>query len=203
MQLIITRHGHTSWNDGFLYQGSTDNELSKLGKEQAKKLAKRLAGEKFEVIYSSPLKRALATAKEIQKLSPHAKIITDDKLKEFDFGAAEGLSYEKAMAHKELGRVWIERQKDKYNFVVPNGESFYLVRERVKKVLKRILADGKDALIVSHGVTSKMIFMELLGKKFEEVDTMRYKNTAITRILIKGNKIELMEFNDAKHLEEK
>ncbi len=202
MQLIITRHGHTPWNDGFLYQGSTDNELSALGREQAKKLAKRLSREKFEVIYSSTLRRALDTTKEIQKLSPHAKIITDDNLKEFDFGVAEGLNYEKALAHKELGPIWVERQKDKYNFVVPKGESYHIVRERVKKVLKKIFAEGKDTLIVTHGITSKMIFMELLGKKFEEVDTMIYRNTAITKLKIDGQKVEVLEFNDVNHLSE-
>jgi len=202
MQLIITRHGHTLWNDGALYQGSTDNELSEVGREQAKKLAKRLSKEKFEVIYSSPYKRAHDTAKEIQKLSLHAKIILDDKLKELNFGVAEGLNAEKALAHAKLGVIWRKREEDKYNFVIPKGESYHLVRERVKKFLKKVIADKKDALIVSHGITSKMIFMELLGKKFEEVDKMIYKNTAVTKLLINGNKIEIIEFNDASHLEE-
>jgi len=202
MQLIITRHGHTPWNDGALFQGSTDNDLSKLGKEQAKKLAKRLSGEKFEVIYSSPLKRALNTAKEIQKLSPHAKLIIDDNLKELDFGIAEGLNEKKAFEHKEISPIWKEREKDKFNFVIPKGESYHMVRARVKKVLKKIVVDGKDTLVVCHGITSKMFFMELLGKRFEEVDKLRYHNTAITKIRINGNKIELLEFNSAKHLEE-
>jgi len=66
MKLIITRHGKTKGNEKKLLQGSMDIGLSDEGKNQVKKLAKRLKNHKIELIFVSPLKRARQTAEEIK-----------------------------------------------------------------------------------------------------------------------------------------
>jgi len=71
MKIIIVRHGESLANSKNISQGSgdewTDTPLTKKGKGQAKKVAERLKEEDIEVIYSSDLKRAKETAREIGK----------------------------------------------------------------------------------------------------------------------------------------
>ena len=70
MKLITVRHGKTKANEMGLSQGHLNTEVANLNEEgitQAKKVAKRLKNEKIDIIYSSDLKRAKNTAKEIAK----------------------------------------------------------------------------------------------------------------------------------------
>lgn len=82
MKIYLVRHGESEANAKGIHQGQKiDTSLSKNGLEQAKKIAERLKDEDFEIIYSSDLKRAYETAKEIAKFH-NIKIIKDKRLRE-------------------------------------------------------------------------------------------------------------------------
>lgn len=82
MKLFIVRHGESKANAKGIHQGQKiDTSLSKKGLEQAKKIAERLKDENFEIIYSSDLKRAYETAKEISKFHK-SRIVKDRRLRE-------------------------------------------------------------------------------------------------------------------------
>jgi probable phosphoglycerate mutase len=62
---MLVRHGETDWNRQHRIQGgSSDTPLNPEGKKQARELALRLSASSIEAIYSSPLKRALETARQ-------------------------------------------------------------------------------------------------------------------------------------------
>src|SRR5687768_670536 len=61
-RLILVRHGETAWNHDLRLQGHTDTDLSDLGREQAARLAERLAREEIAAAYSSDLRRCVDTA---------------------------------------------------------------------------------------------------------------------------------------------
>ena len=90
MRLILTRHGETIENKMGIIQGHLPGKLSKLGKEQAKKLAKRLKNEKIDFIYSSDLARAADTAKEIAKFHPIIPVEFVEDLRERYLGSFQG-----------------------------------------------------------------------------------------------------------------
>ena len=63
--IYVVRHGQTDWNLEGRFQGRIDIPLNEKGKSQAKKTKEKLEGIKFDKVFSSPLKRALETAKII------------------------------------------------------------------------------------------------------------------------------------------
>ncbi|MAG39352.1 hypothetical protein CMI41_00070 [Candidatus Pacearchaeota archaeon] len=98
MKIYLVRHGESKANAKGIHQGQKiDTSLSKKGLEQAKKIAERLKDKTFEIIYSSDLKRAYETAKEISKFH-NLKIVKDKRLRE--------------KADKEDNQDLIERTKD-------------------------------------------------------------------------------------------
>ncbi len=86
MKLILTRHGLTIENTEGRVQGQLHGTLNEKGAEQAQKLGHRFKEEPFDIIYSSDLKRAADTAKEIHKHHPTVPIVFTEKLRERDLG---------------------------------------------------------------------------------------------------------------------
>ena len=84
--IYIVRHGQTDWNVEGRYQGRKDIELNEVGINQAKQLKEKLSNIKFDIVFSSPLKRAYKTA---QIITDHP-IIVDDRLIERSNGDLEG-----------------------------------------------------------------------------------------------------------------
>ena len=66
--LILIRHGETDWNVAGRYQGQADPTLNNRGLEQAHQLARELRSSPLDVIYTSPLLRAVQTAKIIMEV---------------------------------------------------------------------------------------------------------------------------------------
>ena len=85
MKIIIVRHSQSEANAKKISQGKKDKwvntSLTKKGRNQAKKIAQRLRNEKIRVIYSSDLKRAEETVKEINKFH-NVKIKLDKRLRD-------------------------------------------------------------------------------------------------------------------------
>lgn len=87
--LYIVRHGKTDWNNLDKIQGVADVALNDAGRTQATDAAGRLAQFNFEYIVSSPLSRAMETAKIIgNKLN--LRVEYDAGLREYDFGNLTG-----------------------------------------------------------------------------------------------------------------
>lgn len=90
MKLYITRHGQTTWNVDNKVCGVTDVELTDKGIAQAEALADIVLDKNIDIIISSPLKRALHTSNIIANKCG-ARIITDDRLREQNYGIYEGV----------------------------------------------------------------------------------------------------------------
>ncbi|TLG71757.1 histidine phosphatase family protein [Culicoidibacter larvae] len=94
-QITFVRHGQTEWNRIERVQGKTDNPLNNNGKDQATKAAPKLKDTQWDVIYSSPLIRALQTAQIIcDELDIEERIHLEDGFAERNFGPLEGGNYD-------------------------------------------------------------------------------------------------------------
>lgn len=201
MKLIIVRHGETSWNRHMRLQGQRDILISRNGLKQAKILAKRLSKVEIEIIYTSKLKRAIKTAEEIRKYHKNSKFVRSKSLNEMSWGIWEGLkmSYIKTR-YKSLYK---KREKNKFNFKVPKGESPKQLKDRLRKILDEIIKQNKDktALIVGHGGVNRILLGILLGWNNEKIMSVRLHNASVTMLNVKNNKIKMLLFDSKRHLE--
>ena len=88
-QITLVRHGETEWTERGLLHGRLDSPLNDVGRRHAQLTARRLSGEDYDVLYSSPRGRALETASVIGRavdLIPSPL----DGFQEMDYGWLEG-----------------------------------------------------------------------------------------------------------------
>lgn len=155
-KLILVRHGETDWNRADRIQGWLDIPLNEEGIKQAERLAKELSGMKLAAIYSSPLKRALQTAKAIAE-KRHLKIKKASNLKEINQGKWQGLLVSEAgKRYKKLYSRWL---CEPLEVRPPEGESLEEVSRRVEKACRRIVEShpGETVCLVTHKVTAALI----------------------------------------------
>ncbi|MEE8163315.1 MAG: histidine phosphatase family protein [Anaerolineae bacterium] len=165
-RIILVRHGQTEWNiesgAGERFRGRVDLPLDDTGLAQAHALAERLANRLIVAVYSSPLKRAVETARPIaQQLSlpvqPLPAVI------DINYGDWQGLSSaEVAKVYPDLYRRWLEKP---HLVKFPSGESLRQVRLRGMATLKEVTArhEGRVVLLVAHQVVNKVLVCAMLG----------------------------------------
>ncbi len=189
MKLILVRHGETLWNKEIVYQGHLDSPLTEKGLKEAKLIANELRKEKIDLFYSSPLGRALATGKEINKFHK-IKPILRDGLKEIKYGEFEGKSLKEI---DEQNPEWkIERKTNRYFAKPTGGESYAELEERLKPLIEEILKKRDcTVLIVAHANVNKAIIRLILNLDKEEINYFYQPNNCIYFIEKKGKGYEL------------
>lgn len=199
MKLIIVRHGETLWNKQGKLQGQKDTPISRNGLKQARILAKRLSKEKIALVYTSKLQRAVKTAQEIRKFYNGLRIIQDKNLNEMSFGIWEGLKM--GYIKKKFKELYEKREKDKFNFKIPKGESPLMLKNRLKKILSKIKQNkNKNVLIVGHNGVNRTILGILLNWSDGKILSVRLNNASISVVNIKNNKAKLHLLNSSYHL---
>jgi alpha-ribazole phosphatase len=147
-RLLLLRHAEPSEDARGRCYGSLDVGLSAAGRAHARELAERLRRLEFAAVYTSPRLRARETAAPIAA-ARGLEAVTDDGLRELDFGELEGRTYDEiAASDPELYRAWMETPT---SVRFPGGESFADLKERAVAALDRIRARHDAALVVTHG----------------------------------------------------
>lgn len=188
MLLILVRHGETIWNREHRYQGHLDAPLTEKGLKEAKLVAAELSKEKIDLFYSSPLGRAVATGKEINKFHK-IKLILRDVLEEINYGEYEGRTLKEI---DEQNPDWkIERTTNRYYAKPPNGESYAELEERLKPFIEEILEKTSTVLIVAHANVNKALIRLILNLDKEEVSYLYQPNNCIYFIEITDKGREL------------
>ena len=161
-KVILVRHGQSEMNRLHTFAGRNDTPLTRDGLKQIKKsskfIKKRYGG---DIIFTSPIKRALISANIIQsKIKCSLKL--DARLVETDFGKWEGKSPEELSKLKE----WEIYSKDPFHFTFPEGESPQDVKNRILDFKHMILEDSnwKTAIIVSHYTPLVFYILDVFGK---------------------------------------
>ncbi|MBQ2309203.1 MAG: histidine phosphatase family protein [Erysipelotrichales bacterium] len=180
--IYIIRHGQTNLNDRKVLQGRSDFPLNGRGKAQAASAAKLLENVRFDKVYSSPLIRAVETAKIV---SPGREIRIDERLTEMDYGPYEGMDL------RNPAPEVLEFFRDFVRHPAPSGmEQLPQVVKRAGEFVEECCRTEENLLISTHAIAMKGILEYLTphanGKYWSEyvgncaIYVTEYKNGAFT-----------------------
>ena len=193
-KILLLRHGETDWNIQLRFQGSKDIPLNKNGEERASCVAARVFGWQPEVVYSSPLQRALRTAQlTVDRLGVNICIVPE--LCEINFGIWEGMTTLELKQQGELFNKWAEKP---FSQAIPQAETEERILERSKRVLDIIKTSSKERiLIVSHGGTIRALLSIALEIPFRSAwRNFRLSNCSLSGLEYTGEKFILAFYND-------
>jgi broad specificity phosphatase PhoE len=187
-EIILVRHGQTEWN------------RNETGLAQAEATGRRIANTwKPTAIYSSPLSRAVETAKAIAKhfgltVQPHAG------LADIDYGAWQGLSPQEAQQQwPEIVDAWYNRPHLAH---IPNGETLEALRQRAMAAVKDLAArhPKETIVLVGHTVINRIILLGILGLGNERFWRIKQDTCAINVFEVEEEDFTLVSLNDTCHL---
>lgn len=198
IRLLIVRHGQTAYNREFRNQGRADIELDEVGVEQAQCLANALAEFEPDAIYSSPLKRASATAEVIARAR---EVHLDPRLAERDYGSWEGKTRDEIALEDEESHTLY--RADPVTSASGGGETGIDVFMRSVAFLHDLFArhEAGDIVVVTHGGSGSALIAALLNGSPATADCFRLSNCSVTEILVDGPRRRLARFDDHSHLD--
>jgi len=198
----LVRHGETIWNQQRLIQGSgSDSELSERGWKQVEGLRLSLRGMEISAVYTSPLKRALDTARAIASYHQLAVQVEPD-LREIEAGELEGVSL------TELGTIFsrflVQWRQGQGLEKLPGGESVVDVANRVWPVTQRIIVKHKrgTVVVVSHYFVVLVIICKALGLPLTHLERIRVQNASVSILDFEDKRPCLALLGDTCHLRE-
>jgi probable phosphoglycerate mutase len=159
--LYLIRHGHTAGNK-VRYVGWGDEPLDFIGRAQVRALIRRLADQPIDVVYSSPLRRALQTAGPVA-MGHGVPVLERDGLREIDYGVFQD-------DRKEERKLGVKRNFRRRR--MPGGESLRDVYDRVGAVRAEVegeLRAGRHVAVVGHFWSLRMLAGQLDGLPFDEI----------------------------------
>jgi len=185
-RIYLVRHGATTATTGERFSGAENVELTEEGRWQAACLGDRLRDERIFAAYSSPLSRAMETARLVAERCS-VEIEASDGLREISHGRWEGLT-RREVATRFPGELaaW---EADPFRFAPEGGETGAAVLERAVPALHEIVArhPAQRVLVVSHKATIRLLLCGLLG-----IDPRGYRD----RLDLSPASVNVLEFHD-------
>ncbi len=176
----LVRHGIPDGVEGRCY-GHYDAALSTEGERQSNHIAAQLRQEPLTRIYSSPLRRALDTARIVAR-GTHLQVEAVDDLCEMHFGDLEGLLYEEIQArYPAVFESWMTKPTETQ---FPNGENFQQMRQRVLATIEILITRhaGESIAVVTHSGVVRLLLAEALSIPGSEMFRLGQAYGAVNRI---------------------
>lgn len=185
--IVLVRHGQTAWNAEHRFLGCTDIPLDAVGEAQAEALGRWLP-RRFDRVYSSPLQRALSTARALD-VAP----IPVPELAELRQGELEGLCRDEAIARfPDFFRAWVE---DSVNIQVPGGESLAFCQRRAVLALERLReghTGGQLVGVVTHQMVIASLSCMATGESLQRWREHGVPNATMTVLAWDGARYEVL-----------
>ncbi|MBM3141830.1 MAG: histidine phosphatase family protein [Chloroflexi bacterium] len=202
MRLILVRHGETAWNQERRIQGgSSDVELSEVGRKQVERLGLALKETEIDAIYSSPLKRALDTAQAIA--SQHQLTVqVEPDLREMEVGELEGVSI--AELGTSFSQFLLQWRQGQGLEKLPGGESVVDLADRVWVTVQFIIKKHQQetVVVVSHFFAVVVTVCKALGWPLTCLERIRVQTGSISIIDLGDGHPYLVSLGDTCHLRE-
>lgn len=165
--ICLIRHGETDWNASGRLQGREDIELNKAGRKQALMVAGYLLKSDWDLIITSPLKRASESARIIASQLSLPEPVIIDQLHERDYGEASGMLPDERRLRYPDGKF-------------PGQEDFEDLRKRAMNTISEIVSKypGKRIIVVSHGAWINSVLYSVSSAEYGSFKT-RLKNACL------------------------
>jgi probable phosphoglycerate mutase len=199
-RLIVLRHAETAWNADLRLQGQMDIPLNDNGRQQAKLLARSLAHENADALYSSDLLRARETAEAVAE-TVGLPLRLDSSLRERCFGIFEGETFETVTQRwPEAAERWRRRDTD---FAPDGGEVLSAFSERAIDAASRIAAahPAQTVIVVTHGGVLDCLYRAATRLALDAPRAWQIGNASINRLLHTASGLMLVGWDDRMHLD--
>jgi probable phosphoglycerate mutase len=154
-RLFLVRHGETEWSRSGRHTSITDLPLTETGQRLARALMGHLLPQDFQLVLSSPRRRARETAELAGFIGEYEPQIASD-LAEWFYGDYEGKTSKEIWNTVPGWTIW--------NGEVPGGETAAQVASRLDRVVDRVRGSGVDrAICFGHGHALRALTMRWLG----------------------------------------
>ena len=201
-RILLIRHGETDWNRIHRFQGRSDVPLNQKGSEQARALALALKHEPITAIYSSPLVRAIETARLIKMFHFSTPFFQEETLVEMDLGDFDGMEAKRwAAQFQDFRKAW---QENPACVKMPGGESLKDVQIRAIDALERITniyPSGSTLLICSHNFVNLAIVCHALEISLNRFRDLQQDTAGISVLYKQGHRLWAEVVNDRSHLQ--
>jgi broad specificity phosphatase PhoE len=201
IRILIVRHGETDFNLAHRFQGRIDRPLNEEGKSQVQALALALKDEFLTAIYSSPLIRAMETAKSIKAFHPSTPLFKEEGLTEMDLGEFDGMqANDWGSHHQEFYKTW---RTTPSHLKMPGGESLAEVQIRAIDTLERITKpypSGSTLLLCSHNFVIRTIICHALGFPLDRFRDFQQDAAALNVLYKREGRLIAEVVNDVSHL---
>jgi probable phosphoglycerate mutase len=200
-QIILVRHGRSTFNDEGRYQGSSDaSMLTAIGQQTAAQIGIFLETDPIHTVYTSPLRRVRQTAEVIlANMAESPRLETHPNLREIDMHHWEGQSFQQIREnYKADYECWKQRphefQLETFHHQAAYSTATTLIRnrcfpvidlyERVQQFWQEVLPRhlGQTILIVSHGGTNRALISTALGLAPAQFHSLQQSNCGISRL---------------------
>lgn len=200
--LLVVRHGQTAWGAENRFAGREDVPLAEEGVAEAEAVAARLSLLNVSAVVTSPLQRCRRTAEIIAEATGLAAgtVVDDDDLLDGTLGEWTGFTA------AEIAEKWpseFEAWRSDPDAAPPGGESFSVIRGRVRAAVRRTLDRhrGGVVVLVTHAATAKMLVVAALGVPSAIAYRTRIDNCSVSMITVDVDGGTMVcSINDTGHL---
>ena len=204
--ILLIRHGQSEWNKLNLFTGFKNIELSEQGIEEANKAGQNFKNLdiKFNIVFTSELKRAQETAKIILQnldqwdfLNNQGKIISNINLNERDYGDLTGLN--KKETAEKFGEEQVYKWRRGYSDQPPNGESLEDVVRRVTKYFLEVIKpaiqsnENDNILIAAHGNSLRALLIVMNIYEPNNINSVELSTGVPIHVILKDNKFSIKD----------
>ena len=179
--IILIRHGESETNLTKQFTGQLDIPLTKLGKQQAERMAVYLDNYKIDKIYASSLSRAYETAMAIVRRQ-NCPIEKSESFWEINAGCWHGLTFDEIISrYPDTYKVWKENLAEAHP---DGGESTQALYDRVTSKFKQIIdkTDDQVICIVAHATPIRMIESYIMGNDLKFAQEISWVPNASTSV---------------------
>lgn len=188
-QLILLRHGESTFNALGKFTGTTDVPLTDRGKQQAADAAQLLRTNQVDFAFTSERMRAKDTCTILlNELDLDLPVVIDHRLNEQDFGDLEGV--EKNEAIRLFGEEKVLEWRRAFHAHPPRGERFLAVQTRVAHFYEEevlpLLSKNQNVLLVAHGNSLRALAIFLLDLDLAEIPNFELGNAEPMTLIFSG-----------------